>query len=127
MGETVSWCFEPSQPQGITSGLNANFNLSPIHETRQDEADVGKGPRVDRTRGVMDSRGIPGTEITRVSVLVVRRLAPSTLRSPPVDSVIPLTPGGPRTQRDKPGQPISLIGSKQDRDRQINSVHPPLP
>ena len=29
---TVSY-FVPSQPQGITSGLNANFNLSPIHST----------------------------------------------------------------------------------------------
>ena len=27
----VSWCFEPSQPQRITSGLNTNFNLSPSH------------------------------------------------------------------------------------------------
>ena len=25
----VSWCFEPSQLQRITSGLNTNFNLSP--------------------------------------------------------------------------------------------------
>ena len=25
----VSWCFEPSQPQRITSGLNTNFTLSP--------------------------------------------------------------------------------------------------
>ena len=24
----VSWCFEPSQPQRITSGLNTNFNLA---------------------------------------------------------------------------------------------------
>ena len=24
----VSWCFEPSQPQRITSGLNTNFTLS---------------------------------------------------------------------------------------------------
>ena len=24
----VSWCFEPSQPQWITSGLNTNFTLS---------------------------------------------------------------------------------------------------
>ena len=27
-GELVSWCFEPSQPQRITSGLNKNFTLS---------------------------------------------------------------------------------------------------
>ena len=27
----VSWCFEPSQPQRVTLGLNTNFNLSPIH------------------------------------------------------------------------------------------------
>ena len=26
--QLVSWCFEPSQPQRITSGLNANFVLS---------------------------------------------------------------------------------------------------
>ena len=26
----VSWCFQPSQPQRITSGLNTNFTLSPI-------------------------------------------------------------------------------------------------
>ena len=24
----VCWCFEPSQPLGVTSGLNTNFNLS---------------------------------------------------------------------------------------------------
>ena len=27
----VSWCFEPSQPQRITSELNTNFTLSPSH------------------------------------------------------------------------------------------------
>ena len=27
----VSWCFEPSQPQRITSGQNTNFTLSPSH------------------------------------------------------------------------------------------------
>ena len=27
-GELVSWCFEPSQPQRISSGLNTNFTLS---------------------------------------------------------------------------------------------------
>ena len=27
----VSWCFEPSQPQRITSGLNTNFTLSPSY------------------------------------------------------------------------------------------------
>ena len=27
----VSWCFESSQPQRITSGLNTNFILSPSH------------------------------------------------------------------------------------------------
>ena len=27
-GKLISWCFEPSQPQRITSGLNANFTLS---------------------------------------------------------------------------------------------------
>ena len=27
----VSWCFEPSQPQRITSGLKTNFNLSPSY------------------------------------------------------------------------------------------------
>ena len=27
----VRWCFEPSQPQKITSGLNTNFSLSPNH------------------------------------------------------------------------------------------------
>ena len=26
-----SWCFEPSQPQRITSGLNRNFTLSPSY------------------------------------------------------------------------------------------------
>ena len=30
-GQLVSWCFEPSQPQRITSGLNTNFNLSPSY------------------------------------------------------------------------------------------------
>ena len=29
----VSWCFEPNQPQGITSGLNTDFSLSPIYST----------------------------------------------------------------------------------------------
>ena len=27
----VSWCFEPSQPQRIPSGLKTNFTLSPSH------------------------------------------------------------------------------------------------
>ena len=27
--QLVSWCFEPSQPERITSGLNKNFTLSP--------------------------------------------------------------------------------------------------
>ena len=27
--QLVSWCFKPSQPQRITSGLNTNFTLSP--------------------------------------------------------------------------------------------------
>ena len=30
-GWLVSWCFEPSQPQRITSGLNTNFTLSPSY------------------------------------------------------------------------------------------------
>ena len=29
--QLVSLCFEPSQPQSITSGLNTNFTLSPSH------------------------------------------------------------------------------------------------
>ena len=29
--QLVSWCFEPSQPQRITSGLNTNFALSPSY------------------------------------------------------------------------------------------------
>ena len=31
MSQLVSWCFEPSQPQRITSGLNTNFTLSPSY------------------------------------------------------------------------------------------------
>ena len=31
----VSWCFEPPQPQRITLGLNANFNLSPSYSFRK--------------------------------------------------------------------------------------------
>ena len=27
----VSWCFEPSQPQRMTSGLKTNFSLSPSY------------------------------------------------------------------------------------------------
>ena len=27
-GLFVSWCFKPSQPLRVTSGLNTNFNLS---------------------------------------------------------------------------------------------------
>ena len=27
----VSWCFEPGQPQRITSGLKTNFSLSPSY------------------------------------------------------------------------------------------------
>ena len=27
----VSWCFKPSQPQRITSGLKTNFGLSPSY------------------------------------------------------------------------------------------------
>ena len=29
--QLVSWCFEPSQPHRITSGLNTDFTLSPSH------------------------------------------------------------------------------------------------
>ena len=29
--DLVSWCFEPSQPQRITSGLNTNFILPPSY------------------------------------------------------------------------------------------------
>ena len=31
--QLVSWYFEPSQPQRITSGLKTNFKLSPIYYT----------------------------------------------------------------------------------------------
>ena len=31
VSQLVSWCFEPSQPQRITSGLNTNFTLSPSY------------------------------------------------------------------------------------------------
>ena len=31
MASLLSWCFEPSQPHRITSGLNTNFNLSPSY------------------------------------------------------------------------------------------------
>ena len=31
VSQSVSWCFEPSQPQRITSGLNTNFVLSPSY------------------------------------------------------------------------------------------------
>ena len=31
VNELVSWCFEPSQPQRITSELNTNFTLSLSH------------------------------------------------------------------------------------------------
>ena len=37
----VSWCFEPSQPQRIISGLKTNFDLSPsysIHESLSNES-----------------------------------------------------------------------------------------
>ena len=27
----VSWCFKPSQPQRITSGLNTNFTVTPSY------------------------------------------------------------------------------------------------
>ena len=36
VSQLVSWCFKPSQPQRITSGLNTNFTLSPsqsFHES----------------------------------------------------------------------------------------------
>ena len=29
VSQLVSWCFKPSQPQRITSGLNTNYTLSP--------------------------------------------------------------------------------------------------
>ena len=35
VSKSVSWCFEPSQPQRITSGLNTNFTLSPGHSFHQ--------------------------------------------------------------------------------------------
>ena len=31
VAQLVSWCFEPSQPQRITSGLNTNFTISPSY------------------------------------------------------------------------------------------------
>ena len=31
LGSLVSWCFEPSQPPRITSGLNTNSTLSPSY------------------------------------------------------------------------------------------------
>ena len=31
VNQSVCWCFEPSQPQTITSGLNTNFMLSPSY------------------------------------------------------------------------------------------------
>ena len=31
----VSWCFEPSQPPRIISGLKTNFNLSPIYSAQK--------------------------------------------------------------------------------------------
>ena len=33
VSQLVSWCFEPSQLQRMTSGLNTNFTLSPSHHT----------------------------------------------------------------------------------------------
>ena len=35
VSQLVSWCFEPSQPQRITSGLNTNFTLYPSHSFHQ--------------------------------------------------------------------------------------------
>ena len=32
---SVTWCFEPGQPQRITSGLNTNFSLAPSHSLHQ--------------------------------------------------------------------------------------------
>ena len=34
-GQLVSWCFEPSQPQRITSGRNTNFTLSPNNSSHK--------------------------------------------------------------------------------------------
>ena len=34
-GQLVSWCFEPSQPQRITSGLKTNFSLSPAYSSHE--------------------------------------------------------------------------------------------
>ena len=34
ISQLVSWCFEPSQPRRITSGLNTNFTLSPNYSFR---------------------------------------------------------------------------------------------
>ena len=31
VSQLVCWCFEPSQPQRITSGLKTNFSLSPSY------------------------------------------------------------------------------------------------
>ena len=31
VSKLAGWCFEPSQPQRITSGLNTNFTLSPSY------------------------------------------------------------------------------------------------
>ena len=35
LDELVSWCFEPSQPQRITSGLETNVNPSPSYSAQK--------------------------------------------------------------------------------------------
>ena len=35
LGQLVSWCFEPSQPQRITSGLSTSFTLSASYSFTQ--------------------------------------------------------------------------------------------
>ena len=53
-GGRVSWCFEPSQPQRITSGLKTNLGLSPSYlAERTNEAEIrleGKSEKVESRR-----------------------------------------------------------------------------
>ena len=55
-GERVSWCFEPSQPQRITSGLKTNLGLSPSYlAERTNEAEIRLGEQSENTESCREN------------------------------------------------------------------------
>ena len=77
VSQLVSWCFKPSQPQRITSGLNKNFTLSqsqPFHKSSYNKV---------RVLSLFIFRGHPTWEpaSSRVTYFILRAYT-GTMRQP---------------------------------------------